>query len=121
MQPAPGFVEPGPVEPASVESIPPGSVPEAAPPPLYGEDLRDAPRHAMVIRAAKLSALGVEFVCLLRDVSETGVSISLFHPVPLTQFMVLELQNGDTHDVELVWSDGGRAGFRLTSIPSTPW
>lgn len=77
------------------------------------EDLRDAPRHKLVIRAVKLVSLGVEFVCLLRDVSETGASVSLFHDAPLGRSMQLEMQNGDRHDVELVWQQERKAGLRF--------
>ena len=76
-------------------------------------DQRIAERYTLLIRAAKLIAANGEFLCVIRDASETGISVRIFHPLPEPAFMTVELQNGDRHQVELVWQDKDRAGFRF--------
>ena len=76
-------------------------------------DPREAPRLALLIRAAKLIAGEAEFLCIVRDASESGVSVRLFHPLPSDVPLLLEMPNGDRHALERVWEDEGRAGFRF--------
>ncbi len=47
-----------------------------------GEEQRGAPRYTSLIRAAKLVCGQGEFVCVIRDVSATGVSLRTFHRLP---------------------------------------
>lgn len=86
--------------------------PAAADPSPYA-DQRGAVRHTLLIRAAKLIAPGGEYLCVIRDASETGASVRLFHPLPEEGNMLLELQNGDRHEVEIVWSNEDKAGLRF--------
>lgn len=74
---------------------------------------REAPRLALLIRAAKLVTDDAEFLCIVRDASETGISVKLFHPLPPGTPLMLEMPNGDRHALERVWEDDGRAGFRF--------
>lgn len=76
-------------------------------------DSREAPRLTLLIRAAKLVSGETEFLCVLRDASETGVSVRLFHPLPADLDLTLELPNGDRHALDRVWEEDGRAGFRF--------
>jgi len=78
-----------------------------------GPDQRSAPRFTLLIRAAKLVGAGGEFLCVVRDASETGVSVRLFHPLPPEGELSLELPNGDLHPLERVWEEEGKAGFRF--------
>jgi hypothetical protein len=93
---------------------------DAVPAPPAGEDsgadLRAAPRFTLLIRAAKLVAPDAEFLCIVRDASETGVSVRLFHPLPDAP-LTLELPNGDRHALERVWEEEGKAGFRFREPP----
>lgn len=72
---------------------------------------RIAPRFTLLIRAAKLTSPDAEFLCVVRDASETGVSVRLFHPLPAGLEFTLELPNGDRHRLERVWETDGKAGF----------
>lgn len=82
---------------------------------LSGEaEQRVAPRYSLLIRAAKLVCAKGEFLCVIRDVSESGISMRTFHRLPKVDSMVVELQNGDRHELKLVWQDVDRAGFRFT-------
>lgn len=77
---------------------------------------RTAPRFTLLIRAAKLVGAGAEFLCVVRDASETGVSVRLFHPLPPEGDLSLELPNGDLHPLERVWEEEGKAGFRFVGV-----
>ena len=81
----------------------------------FGDPLehRAAPRHTLLIRSAKLIVRGLEYLCVVRDVSETGVSVRIFHPLPDCTPIVLEMQNADQFALELVWRKHDRAGFRF--------
>lgn len=74
---------------------------------------RAAPRVTSLIRAAKLVCGKGEFVCLVRDVSATGVGIRCFHSVPDDPSMALELQNGESFEVERVRGEGLEASYRF--------
>lgn len=78
-----------------------------------GEELRSAPRFTLLIRAAKLVGPSGEFLCVIRDASETGVSVRLFHPLPPGDDLMLEMPSGDRHPLERVWEEDGKAGFRF--------
>ncbi len=82
--------------------------------PEGAADLRGAGRIALLIRSAKLIAPEGEFLCVVRDASEGGVSVRLFHPLPHGEPLMLEMPNGDRHTLERVWEEKGRAGFRFT-------
>lgn len=76
-------------------------------------ELRRAPRFTLLIRAAKLISPTAEFLCVVRDASETGVSVRLFHPLPKDIALSLEMPNGDCLPLERVWEEEGKAGFRF--------
>jgi hypothetical protein len=50
---------------------------------------------------------------VVRDASQTGVSVRLFHPLPAEVPLALEMPNGDCHALERVWEEEGKAGFRF--------
>ncbi|KUO53750.1 MAG: hypothetical protein APF82_05195 [Sphingomonadales bacterium BRH_c42] len=77
------------------------------------DELRRAPRFRLLIRAAKLITSYGEFVCVLRDVSATGVSVKLFHALPDCKRVELELQCGDRFEMECRWIRGREAGFEF--------
>ena len=81
---------------------------------LAADDLRIAPRLALTLRAAKLGSPSGEFLCILRDISATGIKVRLFHALPAGAEIALELGNGDRHPLEPVWEREGHAGFRFT-------
>lgn len=88
--------------------------PDAVFPPAIGEvDQREAPRYTLLIRAAKLVCDAGEFLCVIRDVSESGISVRTFHRLPKVRRMTVELQNGDRHELEPIWQEEDRAGFRF--------
>lgn len=78
-----------------------------------GEELRAAPRFTLLIRAAKLVSAQGEFVCVIRDVSETGVSVRLFHRLPSCKTFALHMPAGSVYEVTSVWERGNEAGFRF--------
>jgi hypothetical protein len=89
------------------------SRPDAASDAAEGPEQRCAPRFTLLIRAAKLISPAGEFLCVVRDASETGVSVRLFHPLPQDVALSLEMPNGDCLALERVWEEEGKAGFRF--------
>ena len=80
-----------------------------------GAEHREAPRFTLLIRAAKLSSAQGEFVCVIRDVSETGMSARLFHALPACTAFALHMPAGATYEIAPVWQRGNEAGFRFES------
>ena len=75
-----------------------------------GSERREAQRFASLIRAAKLVGANGEFVCVIRDVSTSGISVRTFHKLPAGA-LTLTLQNGDAYDLQLVRANGNEASF----------
>lgn len=76
-----------------------------------GVELRAAPRFTLLIRAAKLVSAQGEFVCVIRDVSETGISVRLFHALPGCKEFALQMPAGAIYEVTEKWQRGNEAGF----------
>ena len=82
--------------------------------PDIGAEKRGAPRFTLLIRTAKLITQAGEFLVVVRDASESGANVRIFHELPdCAGDKLLELQNGDRHPLELVWQDADRAGVRF--------
>jgi len=77
-------------------------------------DARGAARVALLIRPAKLVSGRFEYPCVMRDVSETGLSIRLFHPLGEHDAWEIEMLGGERYPIEQIWLDGLAAGFRFT-------
>ena len=81
-------------------------------------DQRGATRYTSLIRSAKLICGSGEFVCVIRDVSATGISLRTFHRLPSGDRMALELPNGDAFELQKVRSEGREGSFTfLTPVP----
>jgi hypothetical protein len=76
-------------------------------------DERAAPRFTLLIRSAKLITPLGEFICVIRDVSETGISLRGFHALPVEGPLMLELGTGERHAIEWVWERGSEGGYRF--------
>jgi hypothetical protein len=74
---------------------------------------RAAPRFTLLIRSAKLLVGDRQFACLLRDISVSGASVRLFHPLPEGSRYAIELDNGMIMAADLVWHEGNAAGFHF--------
>jgi hypothetical protein len=77
------------------------------------EELRSAPRFTLLIRSAKLICDSGEYLCVIRDVSASGVRLRIFHALPPSRSYKLELSTGDRFEVERVWESKDHAGFRF--------
>lgn len=93
------------------ESRNPKSVNEASQP--SPEDLRSAPRFTLLIRSAKLICETGEYLCIIRDVSASGLRLRIFHPLPPMKRFMLELSTGEAFEIEHVWEAQDHAGFRF--------
>lgn len=74
---------------------------------------RGAPRFTLLIRTAKLICPDGEHLCVVRDASQEGLKARVFGPVPEHTPLIVELANGERHDVVKIWQDGDIAGFRF--------
>lgn len=81
--------------------------------PEANAEQRTAARYTPLIRTAKLIGASGEFLCVVSDISATGVSVRLFHRLPEDRRLRLEMPNGDQLPLEAVWQAEGRAGFRF--------
>jgi hypothetical protein len=90
------------------------SLPDAA--DEAGAEQRAAPRFTLLIRAAKLVSAQGEFVCVIRDVSETGVSVRLFHALPSCQQYELHMPGGAVYAISRVWNRANEAGFTFDAV-----
>ncbi|MBU7579066.1 MAG: PilZ domain-containing protein [Porphyrobacter sp.] len=80
-----------------------------------GAEQRAAPRFTLLIRAAKLVSAQGEFVCVIRDVSETGVSVRLFHALPGCKDYALHMPAGAIYEISRVWQRDNEAGFTFAA------
>lgn len=76
---------------------------------------RNAPRFTSLIRAAKLVCGQGEFVCVLRDVSSTGVRLKCFHRQPTDEVIGLELRDGELFELRKVREEGFEASYTFVS------
>lgn len=83
--------------------------------PFEASEQRSAPRFTSLIRAAKLISTQGEFVCVVRDASTGGVRLRCFHALPSEQVMALELQSGETFEIQRVRGEGFEASFRFAA------
>lgn len=67
----------------------------------------------LLIRPAKLLTPEGEFVCVIRDVSATGISVRLFHPLPAGEVAMLETETGMRISMRRVWAREAEAGFHF--------
>lgn len=92
---------------------PDASVSDVLPPVGEAVEDRRAPRYTLLIRAAKIVTSHGEFVGVIRDVSETGVSLRLFHGLPDGDPVELHMPGGCTYELMNVWARGNEAGFEF--------
>lgn len=77
-------------------------------------EMRGATRSSLMCRTAKILCESGEYVCVVRDVSETGAKLRLFHAAPPDEHLFLELANGDRYAMERMWVRDDHAGFRFS-------
>lgn len=78
------------------------------------DEARAVPRSTLLlIRPAKLIADDREFLCVVRDVSATGLKVRLFASLPAHGQLVVEFDTGERQALQLVWQEGEQAGCRF--------
>ena len=76
---------------------------------------RREPRYTLLLRQAKLRTRDAEYLCVIRDVSTSGLRVRTFHALPPGDRFAIELRDGCPYPVEKVWEQDGEAGFRFRS------
>lgn len=74
-------------------------------------DRREARRFTSLIKAAKITFGQFEAVCVIRDVSTTGVGLRLFHDLPAADGYELVLPNGLRHPIRHIRSEQFQHSF----------
>ena len=72
---------------------------------------RETPRFTLLIRSAKVRVGDAEYLCIIKDASDTGVSLRIFHDLPQAQDVELVLGNGDTYALQFVREEAGLAAY----------
>ncbi|WP_432201466.1 PilZ domain-containing protein [Erythrobacter sp. W53] len=75
------------------------------------DERRASKRSASLIRAGKLVSARGEFVCTIRDASQDGIALKMFHEFPQCPEVALELRNGASFELKRVHGEGDTAGF----------
>jgi len=73
-------------------------------------ECRQSPRSMPIIRPAKLIVDKRETLCVVLNISEGGVRIRLFHPLPTHSCLAIEFDNGERHALEFIWQRGEQIG-----------
>lgn len=73
-------------------------------------------RYTLLIRAAKIVTAHGEFIGVIRDVSEAGLSLRLFHNMPQGDPIELHMPGGTIYNLRSVWSRELEAGFEFDRI-----
>jgi len=76
------------------------------------DEQRHARRVTILFQTVKLVTDDSEYLCVLRDASETGIKLRHFQPIPDGVGLRLQLANNDSLPIELVWQDDMFAGCR---------
>lgn len=98
----------------------PGTGPKQESGPSGFVEQRKATRFVLLIRSAKLICASGEFLCIVRDVSQSGAKLRLFHPIPPDCNYEIELATGERFALEHRWNRDGQFGFRFLSPVDVP-
>jgi hypothetical protein len=77
------------------------------------DEKRAEARYTLLIQPAKIIEGKREIPCVLRDVSEQGVSVRSFFPLPDKGDLEIELLNGERFAIDPVWHEERSAGFHF--------
>jgi hypothetical protein len=91
----------------------PAYLPECGQAEPEPSDQRAAERFTLLIRNAKIVFPSGEFLCVIRDVSATGLRIKTFHHLPAERPDYLEMATGERYPVSAVWTKEGQIGLRF--------
>lgn len=83
-------------------------------------DRRPATRVSAMLRPAKIVADSREFLCVVRNVSESGLNVRLFHELPEFKNLSVEFDNGDRRAIRRVWQSGEQMGCAFLTPIDVP-
>lgn len=81
--------------------------------PQETTDQRGSPRFTLLIRNAKIVYPSGEYLCVIRDVSASGLRIKAFHRLPEEEPLYLEMGTGERYSIAPVWQGEHIAGLRF--------
>lgn len=81
------------------------------------DEQRGTERIRLLLRVGKLRTPEGEFLCVLRDVSDHGIKVRVFHKIPKDELCELELGGGECFRLVRIWQKNDQAGFRFADGP----
>lgn len=75
------------------------------------DDQRRKPGFVQVLLPAKLICRNAEYFCLVRDISESGLRVKLFHPLLDHELATLEMSNGHCLKIKPTWKQDNAAVY----------
>ncbi|MEP0509943.1 MAG: hypothetical protein ABJD38_14630 [Aurantimonas coralicida] len=88
---------------------------------FQGRDKRSARRVRTRLRPQRVLSMRNAIIadCAMVDRSDSGAKLQFIVDVDLPRiFLLQDLAEGTTHEVELIWSRPGQAGVRFTHHPA---
>lgn len=81
---------------------------------------RPATRVSAMLRPAKIVADNREFLCVVRNVSASGLNVRLFHELPESKNLSIEFDNGDRRAIRRVWQLAEQMGCAFLTPIDVP-
>ena len=88
--------------------------------PSDASERRLARRHTTVFQVAKLCTGRSEELCILRDISDTGLRAEVYCAVAPGEEVVLEMRTGHRIEGSVVWARDGSIGVHFAAPISVP-
>lgn len=79
------------------------------------QEIHGDARKAQLLRTAKIVCETGEYLCLIRELSQIGLSLKFLHEAPSDHRVILQLTNGLTYPIERVWTGRQQAGYRFVT------
>lgn len=86
----------------------------------YIPERRASARVTVMIRPAKLIVDNREYLCVVRDVSEGGLKLRLFHALPRHDHLTIEFESGERQGIRLVWHSDDLIGCHFIDDVDLP-
>lgn len=81
---------------------------------------RPVARVSAMLRPAKIIADNREFLCVVRNVSESGLNVRLFHELRAFENLTIEFDTGDRRNIRRVWQSEEQMGCVFLSPLDVP-
>lgn len=80
----------------------------------FRTERRRQARYVSVLRVARLTAVGPEQLCLIRNISSDGLMARVYRPLARDEVVQVELRSGRIIDGRVVWGKDGNVGISFS-------